>query len=97
MRRHGAAPDPTDRARSTTPQRDEARGTVPATSQGEGYDDLKLPHERDETGGAEATQGADGPRAVIRQGAEDMKAGREDTDCYNASDPRYRKRERKAP
>ena len=98
-RRAASIPSRQDHARSTTPQRDEATGTVPATSRDEAYGDLKLPHERDETGDAQATQGSqdrqdpNGPRAVIRQGARDIEAGREDTDCYNANAPRYRKRE----
>ena len=99
----GGTPDASDAARATTPQRDDAKGTVPAQTQGEAYGDLKLPHERDETGGGHATQDAqnreepNGPRAVIRQGARDVEAGREDTDCYNANAPRYRKREGEAP
>ena len=102
----GGTPDARDPARDTTPQRDDAGSHVPASSQGERYDDMKMPHERDESAagdGHRATQDpqdrqdARGPRAVIRQGARDVEAGREDTDCYNAEDPRYRKREGEAP
>ena len=99
----GGTPRGADPARDTTPQRDDARSYVPAKSKGERYADMKLPHERDETAaghGQHATQDPQdprGPRAVIRQGERDVEAGREDTDCYNAEDPRYRKREGEAP
>jgi len=44
-------PDRTDPQRSTTPQRDEQSGTVPAPAgeTGTRYGDMKLPHERDES------------------------------------------------
>lgn len=84
-------------ASSTTPQRDEATGAS-ATGQDERYRDMKLPHERDESATPDANaQDPRGDRAVVRQGARDVEAGREDTDCYNANSPRYRKREGKLP
>jgi hypothetical protein len=90
-------PDRTDPQRSTTPQRDEQGGAVPAPA-GEGatrYGDMKLPHERDESarGASEAAGDRDGTRAVTRQAAEDVASGQQDTDCYNANAPRYKSRE----
>lgn len=103
----GGTPKAADPARDTTPQRDDALSYVPAKSKGERYADMKLPHERDETAAGDSAQRAAqdpqdredprGPRAVIRQGQRDVEAGRADTDCYNAEDPRYRKREGEAP
>ena len=95
---HGT-PDPKDAGRATTPQRDEASSTVPAQPGGRDapYRDLKLPHERDETGGAQSTQASESPRDVTRQGAADVQSGQQDTDCYNATAPRYKAREDKLP
>ena len=90
-------PDPTDPKRSTTPQRDEESGAVPARESEDGarYADMKLPHERDESsrGEPQATRDRDGTRAVTRQGAKDVQSGQQDTDCYNATAPRYNSRE----
>jgi hypothetical protein len=54
------------------------------------YRDLKLPHERDQSAERD-TSGAreGGVRPVIRQGAEDLASGQQDTDCYNATAPRH--------
>jgi hypothetical protein len=88
-----------DPARATTPQRDEALGTAPQRQHdGEAqYDEMKLPHERDESSAGEpdAVGDRNGTRAVTRQGAKDVESGKQDTDCYNANAPRYDKREGK--
>ena len=90
-------PDRTDPQRSTTPQRDEQSGTVPAPAgeSGTRYGDMKLPHERDESArdARKATGDGDGTRAVTRQAARDVESGQQDTDCYNANAPRYKSRE----
>ena len=56
-----------------------------------------MPHEHDESAKLEtdATHEADGARDVTRQAAQDVAAGQQDTDCYNAAAPRYKARERK--
>ena len=92
----------TRRARSdasTTPQRDEATGEQTRQGSGapsSGYAGMKMPHERDES--AEQDTGAagnDAARAKIAQGATDVEQGQRDTDCYNATAPRYQRQQRK--
>ena len=93
------SPERHDPARATTPQRDDALGTVPQRQQAPEtqYGDMKLPHERDESSAGEpdAVRDANGTRAVTRQGATDVQSGQQDTDCYNANAPRYDKRQGK--
>ena len=69
-----------------------------ASPPAEPYSDLKLPHEHDESAATEAAAGeSNDTRAVTRQGAKDVQEGQQDTDCYSATDPRYRRRDGKAP
>ena len=90
-----------DPARSTTPQRSEATGVVEgsAPARTEPYRNLKMPHERDESTAREkpGAHDVDGTRAVTRQAADDVQAGQQDTDRYNAAAPDYKARERKGP
>jgi len=51
---------------------------------GNRYSRMKLPHERDES--AHALQP---PKPVMAQAALDIEQGKTDTDCYNATGPRY--------
>ena len=91
----GTAPDD-PAARSTRPQRDEATDSVPANPPASGtpYAEQKLPHERDESAERDtsAERDAGGTRPIIQQGADDAQSSREDTDCYNATAPRYDRR-----
>ena len=86
-----------DPAQSTRPQRDEATGTVPAPQRPHdpSYTGQKLPHERDESaeGDTSAERDAQGTRPIIQQGADDAQSGQQDTDCYNATAPRFDKRQ----
>lgn len=58
---HGARtrdPATDDSRRNTTPAHDEATDTVPASHPPQTpYKDMKMPHERDETAGHDASQG----------------------------------------
>jgi hypothetical protein len=95
------APDPRGRAeedpatQSTRPQRDEATDTVPSSTRARdpSYAGQKLPHERDESaeGDTSAERDAQGTRPRIEQGADDAQSERQDTDCYNATAPRFDK------
>jgi hypothetical protein len=91
----GTAPDE-PAARSTRPQRDEATDAVPARQpERDGtYAEQKLPHERDESAERDtsAERDAGGTRPIIQQGAEDAQSERQDTDCYNATAPRFDRR-----
>jgi len=51
---------------------------------GNRYQKMKLPHERDESA---HPPGA--PNPVTTQGARDVEQGKTDTDCYDATGPRY--------
>jgi hypothetical protein len=84
---------------STTPQRDEATGSASAAPAGDRCRELELPHEHDESAARDRQAAHDpaGRRATTRQAARDVASGKEDTDCYNANAPRYRRREGKAP
>jgi hypothetical protein len=53
---------------------------------GNRYAKMKMPHERDESTQA-AASGA--PSPVTTQGARDVEEGKVDTDCYDATGPRY--------
>jgi hypothetical protein len=55
---------------------------------GNRYDDMRLPHERDES-----TQRPGTPNPVTTQGEKDLAEGRTDTDCYDAVGPRYDRKE----
>ena len=83
---------------STTPQRDEATsgGAASERSPDRDYAGMKMPHERDESAEQDTSleHGGSG-RPVIDQGATDVESGQRDTDCYNATAPRYRKHERR--
>ena len=52
---------------------------------GNRYAKMKMPHERDESTQAAAVP----PRPVTTQGARDVEEGKVDTDCYDATGPRY--------
>lgn len=54
------------------------------------YTHMKLPHERDES-----THAPVSPVPVIDQGAQDVEAGRVDTDCYGAVGERFDRKARK--
>lgn len=56
---------------------------------GNRYSRMKLPHERDES--AHAPQP---PNPVTAQGAQDVEHGKTDTDCYDATGPRYDRKAR---
>jgi hypothetical protein len=92
--RGGAADDPA--APSTRPQRDEATDAVPAKQRPRdgSYAEQKLPHERDESAERDtsAERDAGGTRPIIQQGADDAQSDRQDTDCYNATAPRFDRR-----
>lgn len=51
---------------------------------GNRYEKMKMPHERDES-----TQAPGTPNPVTKQGARDVEQGKVDTDCYDATGPRY--------
>jgi hypothetical protein len=89
---HTLDPATSDPDRSTTPGHDEATAAVPASHPPQTPDeDMKMPHERDESAGDEASQGR-GPartRRVMRQAHQDLADGQENTDCYDAVAPRY--------
>jgi hypothetical protein len=53
---------------------------------GNRYEKMKMPHERDESTQAEATGK---PNPVTTQAARDVEEGKVDTDCYDATGPRY--------
>jgi hypothetical protein len=100
------APDPRGpqedpKLQSTRPQRDEATDTVPASKRPRdpSYAGQKLPHERDESAERDtsAERDAQGTRPVIQQGAEDQRSGQQDTDCYNATAPRFDQRKPRSP
>ena len=78
---------------ATTPQRSQTSGTE--STRDADSRELELPHERDESAVGEASAGQDPARVrtPIAQGEKDLASGRQDTDCYNAADPRYRKAE----
>jgi hypothetical protein len=48
------------------------------------YTNLKLPHERDESTARPAE-----PNPVTEQAADDIEAGKQETDCYNATGRRF--------
>jgi hypothetical protein len=90
--RAGRLAQPRDPDPGTTPQEDEATDSVPATNPPHTpYDDLKLPHERDESAVGDARKGQDPVRTrrPIRQAHQDIVSGQEDTDCYDAVAPRF--------
>lgn len=88
-------------SRSTTPQRDDAGGSVPAAQPARNppYESLKMPHERDESAERDtsAHRDANGTRPIIRQGAQDLASGQQDTDCYNAAAKRDAHKSTKPP
>jgi len=51
---------------------------------GNRYSRMKLPHERDQSAHA-----AQPPNPVTVEGARDVEQGKTDTDCYDATGPRY--------
>jgi hypothetical protein len=51
---------------------------------GNRYSRMKLPHERDES-----THAPQPPNPVMEQAARDVEQGKTDTDCYEATGPRY--------
>ena len=51
---------------------------------GNRYSRMKLPHERDES-----THAPQPPNPVMEQAARDVEQGKIDTDCYEATGPRY--------
>jgi hypothetical protein len=86
----GAAPR--ERHPSTTPQEDEATDSAPASEPPHtAYEDMKLPHEQDESAVGEAREGRDPARTrrPIEQAQRDLESGQEDTDCYDAVAPRF--------
>jgi hypothetical protein len=77
---------------STTPQEDEASDSVPASEPPHTpYEDMKLPHEQDESAVGEAREGHDPARTrrPMEQAHRDLVSGQEDTDCYDAVAPRF--------
>ncbi len=52
---------------------------------------LKLPHEKDES----AERDTQPARPEIRQGAADLEAGQQDTDCYTTAAPNFARRSTK--
>lgn len=87
------APRPQEGNTSTTPERQDARGELPAQDgkRETPYRDMKLPHERDESAVGEAAAGKDAAhtRRPVEQAQRDLAQGRQDTDCYDAVAPRY--------
>jgi len=58
--------------------------TTTRSRRGNRYARVKMPHERDES-----THAPGAPNPVTTQGARDVEQGKVDTDCYNATGPRY--------
>jgi len=57
---------------------------------GNRYEKMKLPHERDESAHRPGP-----PDPVTTQGASDVEQGKADTDCYDATGPRYDRKQQR--
>ena len=64
--------------------------TTTRSRRGNRYARMKMPHERDQS-----THATGAPNPVTTQGARDVEQGKVDTDCYDATGPRYDRTQRR--